>query len=109
MAAFKIDVPKLFRLWHSPLTNEAICAELGCVSSTLSKLGKVYGLPPRTHIRGQFNHKDDPTIEQIIERAAAIRATWSVEEEKKRRVGEHQGRVEIRNFVYSETNRSFSC
>lgn len=109
MAAFKIDVPKLFRLWHSPLTNEAICAEFGCVSSTLSKLGRIYGLPPRTHIRGQYHQKDDPTIEEIIERAAAIRSTWSAEEEKKRRVGEHQGRVEIRNFIYSETSRSFSC
>lgn len=109
MAAFRIDVPKLFRLWHSPMTNEAICAEFGCVSSTLSKLGRVYGLPPRTHIRGQYHQKDDPTPEQIAERAAIERSKWTPEEEKKRRVGEVQGRVELRNYIYSETSRSFSC
>jgi hypothetical protein len=100
MGAFRIDVPKLFRLWHSNMTNEAICAELGVVASTFSRLGRVYGLKPRTHIRARFHQKDDPTIEEIMERAAAIRESWSPAEERRRRVGESQGRVELANYVY---------
>lgn len=50
---------------------------------------------------------DDPTLEQIKERAAAIRASWS-EAETARRLGIYTQPFEISNYAYDGRSVSFT-
>jgi hypothetical protein len=63
------DKNVLKRLWAAGKTHVEIAAALGCSAGYVEKLRKRHGLPrrPRCHHGPQ---EDDPTPEQIKERAA---------------------------------------
>jgi hypothetical protein len=63
----------LMRLWAAGKTHVEIAAALGCSAGYVEKLRIRHGLPrrPRCHHGPQ---DDDPTPEQIAERAAECRA-----------------------------------
>jgi hypothetical protein len=67
------DKNVLKRLWAAGKTHSEIAAALGCSAGYVENLRKRHGLPrrPRCHHGPQ---EDDPTPEQIAERAAEIRA-----------------------------------
>jgi hypothetical protein len=77
-----IDVPKLFRLWHTDLTNEALAREMGVSRKYLWQVRKRYGLPERKHKRN--TNIKDPTQDEIREACARIRERWSNEERERR-------------------------
>jgi hypothetical protein len=67
------DKNVLKRLWAAGKTHTEIAAALGCSAGYVEKLRIRHGLPrrPRCHHGPQ---EDDPTPEQIAERAAECRA-----------------------------------
>ena len=67
------DKNVLKRLWAAGKTHVEIAAVLGCSAGYVEKLRIRHGLPrrPRCHHGPQ---EDDPTPEQIAERAAECRA-----------------------------------
>ena len=86
MARKKVDLPLLFKLWHSPVTNAEICKRMGFSDKFLARLAKHHHLPPR---RGLFERdiiiKPIPSAAERARRAADIRQKWSVEERLRRR------------------------
>jgi hypothetical protein len=75
----KIDVPLLFKLWNTPgISVNDVAAGLGITLNHLRKARIRYGLSLRP-ANGEDStepSEDDPTEEEIAERAAEIRATW---------------------------------
>lgn len=75
---------RLYDLWYDAAkTNTQVADELGITLVRLWQLGRAYSLPPRCRKQAT----PDPSIEEIRERAEAIKATWSDEEREKRFVG----------------------
>jgi hypothetical protein len=67
------SVPELFRLWaNSDLTRAEVARLLGVTAGQLTKLASRHGLGPRGRQHRAFS-MDDPTPEQIAERAAQCR------------------------------------
>lgn len=95
----KVNVPLLFRLWFSQISDDDLCIELRIVRSRLRLLAIQYALPKRTRPQGDPHRRlDDPTEEEIAERAAVERSRWTPEEEKRRAVGRRD--VEIASYGY---------
>lgn len=88
MRRIAIDVQRLFSLWNTNLRNDQLAEALGVTRDSLSSLRMRYGLPIRKHasLRGNYSHQPDPTEDEIRERAAAVRARWTPEEEESRRL-----------------------
>lgn len=81
-----VSLPHLFKLWQSELRSDQIAAELGCTRGHLFNLVRKHKLgrrPQRFEAPRKSMH-DDPTPEEIEQRAAAIRATWTPEERRSR-------------------------
>lgn len=86
MARKKIDLPLLFNLWHSPLTNEQICKKLGITSKFLTRLAKHHRLGNRRWlVERDVVIKPIPSAAERSKRAADIRRQWSVEERLRRK------------------------
>lgn len=69
----QVDVPMLFSLWgDTTLTRAEVARRLGVTANQLTKLAEKYGLGRRGRQHRAFS-MDDPTPEQIAERAAACR------------------------------------
>ncbi len=85
----EIDVPALFRLWAAGVAEREICQTLGIRHGSFYVVKARLKLPPRAKAKPEddFAEVEPPTPEEIAERAAAIRSTWSPEEEERRRVG----------------------
>jgi hypothetical protein len=83
------DARELTRLWHSSMTNERICQQLGCSNSQLYILARRLKLPTRGHVKVEDGERGpgDPDEETIRHRAAKIMASWSPEVAERRRVG----------------------
>ena len=95
----KVNVPLLFRLWFSQISDDDLCIELRIVRATMGRLAKQYALPPRLHSKGDPQRRlDDPTEKEIAERAAVERSRWTPEEEKRRAVGRRA--VEVAAYAY---------
>lgn len=79
----EINVPELFRLWNSTASNTEICLHFGITTGSLWSLRKRYGLPvrPRAAHDDCQRRPDDPTPEEIAERAAECRARRSAQEQ----------------------------
>lgn len=67
-----IDVPELFRQWQAGIPAREIALNLGVTAAAVQAARMQYGLPKRP--RQKIWWSDDPTPEQIAERAAAIKA-----------------------------------
>jgi hypothetical protein len=68
-----VYVPNLFKLWHSDKTVAQIRKELGITPSQLARLVTKYKLPKRSRETLE-RMPNDPTEEEIAERAEALRA-----------------------------------
>lgn len=89
----QVDEQRFRDLWESGESMSAIAHELNVATFTLNAIRKRLGYPPRTpqnRARARNNYRD-PTPEEIKERSAAIRATWSAETEERRRVAKTPG------------------
>lgn len=103
----KVDVPNLFRLWASDISDDELCIALRIVRATMTRLARRYGLPPRLHAKGDTQRRpDDPTPEEIVERAAIERSRWTPEEEERRAVGRGR-RVEVTNYSFDGRQCAF--
>jgi transposase-like protein len=70
----QVDVPLLFRLWGDmTLTRAEIARKLGTTENQLTRLAERHGLGRRGRQHRAFS-MDDPTPEEIAERAAECRA-----------------------------------
>lgn len=68
-----IYVPDLFKLWHNNTPATHIQKELAITPSQLARLVTKYKLPKRSRETLE-RMPDDPTEEEIAERAAEVRA-----------------------------------
>ena len=95
-----VSVPLLFRLWHDNTKRpEDIARELGCSVPTLWRLKGIYGLPKRADrpVDEEYNgwRVDDPTEDQVEERAAECRVKWSEKMEQNRRSADSRQEVTL--------------
>ena len=105
----KIDVPALFSMWNSGVRQLEICQKLGIRPGTFWRLRQKYALPAREVCRwSRARPTPDPTLEEIVERAAAIRATWSEEEAARRVVGRGVEAVQIKAYSYDHRRMAFA-
>jgi hypothetical protein len=88
-AKVNVDIPTLYRLWNESAETmpvAEICRQLGGISqSHLYSLAKRHKLPGREKFYA--NHEDDPTPEEIAERAAEVRRGWAEGVAEQRLVG----------------------
>jgi hypothetical protein len=105
------DVPTLFRLWAEGVSEREICLELGIRHGSFYIVKDRHKLPPRARAAMPVGRGDDelPTPEEIAERAAAVRAAWSPEEEERRRVGGRPRRVAMRSYLFDHRNHSMTA
>jgi transposase len=98
----KVDVPLLLRLWSQPLEIREIAEALGVGESFVGKLARRYKLPKRATQKVTDNgmRVDDPTPEEIAERAAWCRA-------RRQEVAERE-RVEIKAYHYDSHTGLFT-
>lgn len=77
----EIPVKKLKQLWETQRTTEEIAIQLRVSLTYLHTLARRHNLPKRTHVqkvRRKHGEKEiDPTPEEIIARAAEVRARWT--------------------------------
>jgi DNA-binding CsgD family transcriptional regulator len=78
--AKRVDREQLLALWQQGLTLTEIGIQLGCSASTVTLLVKQHNLPPREPIRKM--PLDDPTPEEIAERARECRERHFAERRK---------------------------
>lgn len=92
----QVDVPLLFKLWSEPLEIREIAERLGIRESFVGKLARRYKLPKRATQKPQEQgmRVDDPTPEEIAERAAFCRSRRAAVSEEKP--------VEIRAYHYDD-------
>lgn len=104
-----IDVQELFRLWHSPMTNAELCKHFEINGGSLWSLRKKYALPARPHavVRDTLRRPDDPTPEEIAQRAAECRAKRSAQE-KARNARAGRVRWELPAYAYNGRDCSFA-
>lgn len=105
----KVDVPKLFEMWAAGASRYEICSALGIRPGAFQHVRRRYALPKRNKGRpARHRSESDPTPEELIERCAAVRATWSDEERERRAVGRLRGSVEIRSYSFDRRGMAFS-
>lgn len=109
MQLSKIDVPRLFQLWHTTMSNTELCLALGVSRSRLDVLRIRYKLPRRPRVRKERvdASESDPSAEEIAARAAEIRAGWSEVEEQRRIVGRQQARWAAPRYCFDGRDTAF--
>ena len=72
----EVDVNELLRLWNSDMSNTELCLHFGLTGGSLWSIRKKYGLPIRQRVESpdRTRRPDDPTPEELEERAACCRA-----------------------------------
>lgn len=102
-----VNLAELFRLWHTPMKNVELCKHFGITSGSLWALRKKHGLPirPRESRDDTNRRSDDPTPEEIAERAAWCRSQRTVQERARM---ERDGRVGWEMPAYSFNGRDCS-
>lgn len=110
MARMDFDVATLHSLWYSKMTNAELCLALNVSRGSLDVLRKRYKLDHRPFERNNPEYKVDttPTPEEIAERAAAIRATWSEEETERRTVGKRRQSWEMPAYAFARRDVAFT-
>lgn len=90
------------------MTSQQVADALGIGRSRLFFLARRYGLHARPQDTATCRRTDDPSPEEIAERAAFVRSSWSEEELERRACGAKRIRVEIRGFSLNPTDYSFT-
>lgn len=98
----KIDTMLLWKLWHNGTSADEICTQLGISHTRLLGLAKRFNLRDAEKIRRPRTGKPviDPTPEELAQRAAVVRASWTPEERERRRLGGGRLPVEIKSFSF---------
>lgn len=110
MGRVDVNVPELFRLWSTTISNEELARAIGIARSTLDIIRMRYGLPKRRLERrrpselAEFN----PTPEEIAERAAQIRAEWPEGEAERRMSGAMPKRWKLPSYAFQPREHSFA-
>jgi len=104
-----VDVAELFRLWNTDMTNTELCEHFQITGGSLWSLRKKYALPirPKVTRRDTLRRPEDPTPEEIAERAAECRAKRCKEEKAR---NEKIGRTdwEMPAFVFNGRDMAFT-
>lgn len=102
-----IDVAELFRLWASDMTNTELCRHFGINGGSLWSLRKKYALPvrPRVQVRDTTRRPDDPTPQEIAERAAWCREQRTAQEKAR---NDRAGRIRWTPPAYAYNGRDCS-
>lgn len=112
MPRVDVDVSLLFRLWNSTMRNDELCEALGISRGVLWSLRDRYKLPVRAKAcrapAGTESHQPDPTPEEIAERAAMVRRSWSASEEERRRC-HGPSRYRLPAFAFDGRDTSFNA
>lgn len=110
MAKMEFDAATLHALWYSPMTNAELCLALKVSRGSLDVLRKRYKLDHRPFERNNPEYMKDssPSPEEIAERAAAIRATWSEEETERRTVGKRRQSWEMPAYAFARRDVAFN-
>lgn len=98
------------QLWEEQRTLKEMAQRFGVAESTVCKTAQLLKLKSRAALAEEAAAEwtpEDPTIDEIIERAAEIRASWP-EEERQRRISRAVSRVELKHFIYHPYTASFS-
>ena len=72
------------REWVAGATQAEICRLVGISVDAFRRSAKLKKLPGRNRRIGSGRRSIDPSLEEIAERAAAIRATWDSDELSRR-------------------------
>jgi hypothetical protein len=72
--------------WHSDKTRTEIQEEFGLSRSSLSNLAATRGWKIKPRAATGDDEKNNPSPEEIAERAAKIRAKWTEKEERQRQI-----------------------
>ena len=104
-----VDVPKLFELWAAGASQYEISLALGIRPGTFWQIRNRYALPRRAPAKpAKASHEPDPTPEELAQRCAEVRARWSDEETKRRRVGRGVEAVRLRSYSFNHRDFAFS-
>lgn len=107
----EIPFKKLRQLWLTQRKTEDIAVELQVSLPYLYTLAKRYNLPKRTHVKKTLRPRGkkeiDPTPEEIIARAAEVRARWTEQEYARNSCYKVQ-HAELKTFIFHNSTTSFS-
>ena len=77
----RLDADRLAALWNDPdLSNEDVREAFGCSFTKVRSAAAKLGLPMNRKGTNNGRRRDDPTPEEIAQRAAEIRAGWTIEQ-----------------------------
>jgi hypothetical protein len=109
MARMQFDAAALHKMWYSKMTNAELCFALNVSRGSLDVLRRRYRLDRRPFERNNREYAVDrsPSPEEIEERAAAVRATWSDEEAERRYVGKRKIGWAIPAYAFARRDVSF--
>ena len=93
---------KFERVWRKCDSVSEVCTKLGVTEASAYYWARKFGLPMFCGV----GDENTPTEEEIAERAAEIRKTWSDEETQRRAVGRIRGRYEIPSYSSSHSSSS---
>lgn len=97
-----VDSLRLWKLWQTNVPYEDICSELKISQSQLFRLARQRGLKQRPKPPRSGRPIVDPTPLEIKQRSAAIRESWSPEEENSRRVGWKNRAMRASSYSYDQ-------
>ena len=102
------DEAQVRRLWAEEVRQHDICIQCDIRPGSFWHVRRSLDLPERPCDRTlDFSHRLPPTEAEIAERAAAIRAGWSPEEQARREAG-IRPRAEVRSYQYNGVFCRFS-
>lgn len=90
------------RVWRKSDNVGEVCKKLNVTEASAYYWARKFGLP----MFCGTSDENSPTPEEIEERAAEIRKSWSEEETQRRAVGRIRGRYEIPSYSSSHSSSS---
>ena len=103
-----IDVPTLFRLWTSALTQETIAKKLNISRGTLCALAARHKLPKKENGNLGRAREKNPTPEELAAWMEETRNKWSDQEREERFCGPKRQAWNVPGYEYSGVGSSFS-
>lgn len=103
----QVNVPLVFSLWHSQMSNPELAAALGVKPSYLATIRLRFKLPLRRHVQSVGDKSESPSTDEIKARAAEIRRGWSAEERQKRATGLRRRRWTPPSYDYDHRQSVF--
>lgn len=104
------SLEKFRQQWESQATLKEIADCYGVSQTLISTTAYRLQFKSRAEVADDAAMEwtpDDPTLDEIIERAAEIRKEWS-EEERQRRMSKRAPGVLLRQYIYNPNTASFS-